>query len=57
MESLKNLGKILSLVALIIVLIGAISTGDIVFMIASLLSTPYLIWRISNDFKPWSKNI
>ena len=54
METLRNLGKILSIVALVIALIGAISTGDAVFVTTAILSIPYVWWRLTQEFKPWN---
>ena len=54
MKNLIKIGKILSIVAIIIAMIGAISSNDIVFVISAILSIPYVGWRIKEEFQPWS---
>lgn len=53
-ETLIKIGKILSVIALIITLIGAFTTGDVVFVITGIMSIPYIAWRLKTEFEPWN---
>lgn len=54
LEFLKGMGIMLSVVALLITIIGAISTGDVVFVItgvATLLVAGYIGYRVAKRGK------
>lgn len=57
MENLKRLWKILSIFTLAIALIGAISTEDVVFVIAAVVSLPYFGSRLKEEFRPWNSKV
>lgn len=57
MENLKRLWKILSVFTLAIALIGAISTEDMVFVIAAVISLPYFGSRLKEEFRPWNSEV
>lgn len=54
METLKKLYEFVAIIATIIALFGALSTGSVVFIVSSLLALPAIAKRIYDASKPWS---
>lgn len=54
METLKKLYEFVAIIATIIALFGAFSTGSAVFIVSSLIALPAIAKRIYDASKPWS---